>query len=193
MLSMLNVSGVRTGHGFTGVRNPCRDGPSMNAGRPALGKGRRTSTSAEMASQLIATGRAMVERGLAWGTSGERPNREGRDAGVGVGNRAGCDAAGGVRGGAGERWRWGRARESRRRRCRCTGNLPGPGRRSGGAALVAALHDVDACSDETIPSELFIETIYYLERIARVDYAHTGSRELGDSVRGLGGGPGKSQ
>lgn len=40
-----------------------------------------------------------------------------------------------------------------------------------------------ACSEEPIPSELFIETMYYLERIAWVDYAHPGSTELGASVQ----------
>jgi L-fuculose-phosphate aldolase len=39
-----------------------------------------------------------------------------------------------------------------------------------------------ACSGEAIPSALFIETMYYLERVAWVDYAHPGSQELGDSV-----------
>ncbi|MGH8017898.1 MAG: class II aldolase/adducin family protein [Opitutaceae bacterium] len=40
-----------------------------------------------------------------------------------------------------------------------------------------------ACSDETIPSDLFIETMYYLERVGWVDYAHPGSVELGQSVK----------
>jgi len=40
-----------------------------------------------------------------------------------------------------------------------------------------------ACSGEAIPSELFIETMYYLERVAWVDYAHPGSSELGESVK----------
>ncbi|MDR6882593.1 class II aldolase/adducin family protein [Bacillus sp. 3255] len=40
-----------------------------------------------------------------------------------------------------------------------------------------------ACSDEKIPSEWFVETMYYLERIERVPYFHPGSRELGEAVR----------
>jgi ribulose-5-phosphate 4-epimerase/fuculose-1-phosphate aldolase len=40
-----------------------------------------------------------------------------------------------------------------------------------------------ACSGETLPSEWFVETMYYLERIERVPYYHPGSRELGDAVR----------
>ncbi|CAH1192499.1 3-oxo-tetronate 4-phosphate decarboxylase [Paenibacillus allorhizoplanae] len=40
-----------------------------------------------------------------------------------------------------------------------------------------------ACSGERLPSEWFVETMYYLERIERVPYYHPGSRELGDAVR----------
>ncbi len=40
-----------------------------------------------------------------------------------------------------------------------------------------------SCAGESIPSELFIETMYYLERMAWVDYAHPGSAELGASVK----------
>ncbi|MCG7334736.1 class II aldolase/adducin family protein [Sporosarcina sp. ACRSM] len=39
-----------------------------------------------------------------------------------------------------------------------------------------------ACSNEPILSELFIETMYYLETIAYVDYHHPGSQELADAV-----------
>jgi ribulose-5-phosphate 4-epimerase/fuculose-1-phosphate aldolase len=39
-----------------------------------------------------------------------------------------------------------------------------------------------ACSSETIMSELFIETMYYLEDIAYVDYYHPGTQELGDAI-----------
>jgi L-fuculose-phosphate aldolase len=40
-----------------------------------------------------------------------------------------------------------------------------------------------ACSEHDIPSEFFVETMYYLERIAWIDYAHPGSVELGESVQ----------
>ena len=40
-----------------------------------------------------------------------------------------------------------------------------------------------ACSGEEIPSGWFVEAMYYLERVARVPYAHPGSAELGDVVR----------
>ncbi|MBF6634648.1 MAG: class II aldolase/adducin family protein [Planococcus sp. (in: Bacteria)] len=39
-----------------------------------------------------------------------------------------------------------------------------------------------ACSDEKIVSELFIETMYYLENIAYVDYFHPGTVELGQAI-----------
>ncbi|MBD1381982.1 class II aldolase/adducin family protein [Metabacillus arenae] len=40
-----------------------------------------------------------------------------------------------------------------------------------------------ACSGERIMSELFIETMYYLENVAFVDYHHPGTKELGDAVK----------
>lgn len=40
-----------------------------------------------------------------------------------------------------------------------------------------------ACSGEHIPSGLFVESMYYLERVARVPYAHPGSADLGEVVR----------
>lgn len=39
-----------------------------------------------------------------------------------------------------------------------------------------------ACTDEPILSGLFVETMYYLERVARVPYFHPGSQALGDAV-----------
>jgi ribulose-5-phosphate 4-epimerase/fuculose-1-phosphate aldolase len=40
-----------------------------------------------------------------------------------------------------------------------------------------------ACSEAKIISELFIETMYYLEDITFVDYHHPGTKELGDAVK----------
>lgn len=40
-----------------------------------------------------------------------------------------------------------------------------------------------ACSDLDIPSELFVETMYYLERVERVPYFHPGSNELAGAVQ----------
>ncbi len=40
-----------------------------------------------------------------------------------------------------------------------------------------------ACAQEEIPANWFVEDMYYLERVARVPYAHPGSVELGDGVQ----------
>ncbi|WP_233269431.1 class II aldolase/adducin family protein [Alteribacillus sp. YIM 98480] len=40
-----------------------------------------------------------------------------------------------------------------------------------------------ACSDLEIPSNYFVETMYYLERVHRVRYEHPGSIELAEAVR----------
>ncbi|SFI74140.1 Ribulose-5-phosphate 4-epimerase/Fuculose-1-phosphate aldolase [Paenibacillus sp. UNC496MF] len=40
-----------------------------------------------------------------------------------------------------------------------------------------------ACASEPVPSGLFVETMYYLERIERVGYYHPGSAALGEAVR----------
>jgi 3-dehydro-4-phosphotetronate decarboxylase len=40
-----------------------------------------------------------------------------------------------------------------------------------------------SCSGEAIPSGLFVESMYYLERVARVGYAHPGSARLGELVQ----------
>lgn len=40
-----------------------------------------------------------------------------------------------------------------------------------------------ACSDLSLPGDLFVEDMYYLERVARVPYCHPGSAALGEAVR----------
>lgn len=40
-----------------------------------------------------------------------------------------------------------------------------------------------ACSNERIDSSLFIESMYYLEDVAYVDYYHPGTKELGAAVK----------
>lgn len=40
-----------------------------------------------------------------------------------------------------------------------------------------------ACSEIDIPSNFFVETMYYLEKTARVPYYHPGSKELGEAVK----------
>jgi 3-dehydro-4-phosphotetronate decarboxylase len=39
-----------------------------------------------------------------------------------------------------------------------------------------------ACAEIALPADLFVEDMYYLERVAHVEYFHPGSRELGEAV-----------
>jgi len=39
-----------------------------------------------------------------------------------------------------------------------------------------------ACSTLSIPANLFVEDMYYLERVSRIGYYHPGSKALGDAV-----------
>lgn len=54
-----------------------------------------------------------------------------------------------------------------------------------GAVLHAAplYSTLIACANVAIASGLFVETMYYLERVERVAYHHPGSQALGDAVR----------
>jgi L-fuculose-phosphate aldolase len=40
-----------------------------------------------------------------------------------------------------------------------------------------------ACTDIQVPGDLFVEDMFYLERVEHVDYFHPGSRALGEAVR----------
>jgi L-fuculose-phosphate aldolase len=40
-----------------------------------------------------------------------------------------------------------------------------------------------ACAELPVPADLFIEDMYYLERVEHVSYFHAGSPELGEAVR----------
>ncbi|MBS4220896.1 class II aldolase/adducin family protein [Bacillus sp. FJAT-49711] len=40
-----------------------------------------------------------------------------------------------------------------------------------------------ACSDINVPSNIFVESMYYLEKVERVPYYHPGSADLGEAVR----------
>jgi ribulose-5-phosphate 4-epimerase/fuculose-1-phosphate aldolase len=135
--------------------------------------------------KLSELGHDMLARGLAWGTSGNISARVDADTmitsatGAGLGTMSAADCVR-VRIADGT---WEGAR-------RPTKEVPmhrGIYRARADAAVV--LHSsphyttLIACTGETIPSELFIETMYYLERIAWVDYAHPGSEELGEAVQ----------
>ena len=40
-----------------------------------------------------------------------------------------------------------------------------------------------ACAEINVPADLFVEDMYYLERVEHVNYFHPGSPELGEAVR----------
>jgi L-ribulose-5-phosphate 4-epimerase len=54
-----------------------------------------------------------------------------------------------------------------------------------GAVLHAApfYSTLVSCADIRVPADLFIEDMYYLERVEHVDYFHAGSPELGEAVQ----------
>ena len=53
-----------------------------------------------------------------------------------------------------------------------------------GAALHASpfYSTLVACTDMPLPADLFVEDMYYLERVERVGYFHPGSSALGEAV-----------
>ena len=135
--------------------------------------------------QLRQLGRQLVELGLTWGNGGNISVRTGTNSflitasGTSLGSLepgdfAECDLAG--RPLAGEEKR--------------------PSKEAGMHAAIykqrpdinAVIHShpfyglIMACCREEIPQNWFIENMYYLERTARVDYYHPGSKELAESV-----------
>lgn len=146
---------------------------------------RPAAVAAPPAAALIAAGREMLARGLAWGTSGNLSARIDPGAMLVSASGTALGALGPddfVRVEVGDGAWDGTRRPSK--------EVPmHRGIYLARAEAQVVLHSsphyttLIACSDETIPSELFIETMYYLERIAWVEYAHPGSDELGESVR----------
>jgi ribulose-5-phosphate 4-epimerase/fuculose-1-phosphate aldolase len=136
--------------------------------------------------QLQEVGRYMMQFGLAWGNAGNISARTGTDSymisasGTYLGELAEQDLV----------------------ECRFDGQSVKPGgkkpskempmhraiyesRPEIGAVLHASpfYSTLAACSSLDIPSSLFVETMYYLERVERVRYCHPGSVELGNAVR----------
>ncbi len=136
--------------------------------------------------QLQAAGRYMLEHELAWGNAGNLSARVGTNRYVitASGTRLGeladddfveCDlgqAAASVEG----------RKPSKERPMHEAVYLERP-------EINAVLHaspfysTLLACSDVAVPANWFVESMYYLERVARVRYRHPGSAELGDAVR----------
>jgi ribulose-5-phosphate 4-epimerase/fuculose-1-phosphate aldolase len=136
--------------------------------------------------QLQAAGRYMMEHGLAWGNAGNISARTGSDrymitaSGTFLGELENEDLV----------------------ECSFTGERLEPTHKKPSKELPmhravyetrpeinAVLHaspfysTLIACSNLQIPSEWFVETMYYLERVERVAYHHPGSEALGEAVR----------
>ncbi|QHW33670.1 class II aldolase/adducin family protein [Paenibacillus rhizovicinus] len=136
-------------------------------------------------SELQAAGRYMMEHGLAWGNAGNISARTGEDrylitaSGTFLGELGDDDFAECTFGGlsfpqgrkASKEMPMHRAVYERRPEI--------------GAVLHASpfYSTMFACSNEELPADLFVETMYYLERVERVPYCHPGSEELGAAVR----------
>jgi L-fuculose-phosphate aldolase len=134
--------------------------------------------------QLEEAGRYLFANGLAWGNAGNLSARTGADryvitaSGTHLGSLSAHDFA----------------------ECGLDGRVIAGERKPSKetpmhAAVYAARPEIGAvlhaspfystmvsCSDLVIPNDLFVEDMYYLERVARVRYAHPGSPALGEVV-----------
>ncbi|CAN5897356.1 aldolase [soil metagenome] len=145
------------------------------------------STSSENAlrDELRTAGRAMIRAGLTWGNAGNLSARAGDEAFI-------ITASG---------TRLGKLEEGDLVRCSLRGEPSDSSRKPSKEVPMhravyetrsdanAVLHGAPfystlaACSQLEIPSGLFVESMYYLERVARVPYQHPGSQKLGEAVR----------
>lgn len=138
----------------------------------------------DVRAQLIKTGRYLLDRQLAWGTSGNISARTDADrmiitaSGTFMGELSADDLAEyEIATGA---WRGGRKGSKE-----TPFHLAIYRRRPDVQAILHAspfYTTLIACSKADIPSELFIETMYYLEDVAYVDYAHPGTSDLAEAI-----------
>ncbi len=135
---------------------------------------------------LRAAGRYLFENGLAWGNAGNLSVRLGPElglitaSGTQLGALADDDFAEFAWGGATPR-DLGRKPSKEVPMHRAIYEM----RPEIGAVLHASpfYSTLVACSAIELRGDLFVEDMYYLERVARVPYAHPGSAALGDVVR----------
>ncbi|MFD2611933.1 class II aldolase/adducin family protein [Paenibacillus gansuensis] len=135
--------------------------------------------------QLQAAGKYMMDHGLAWGNSGNISVRTGDDryvitgSGTFLGELADEDFVECTF--AGRTFPEGRKASKEMPMHRAVYEM----RPEIGAVLHASpfYATLFACAQEEITSLLFVETMYYLERVERVPYFHPGSEALGDAVR----------
>ncbi|GIQ62640.1 aldolase [Paenibacillus cisolokensis] len=136
--------------------------------------------------QLRHTGKYMMEYGLAWGNAGNISARTAGDrylitaSGTFLGeldddDLIECDLSGNVYGAEGRK----PSKETPMHRAVYES------RPEIGAVLHASpfYSTLVACSKIEIPSNWFVETMYYLEKVERVPYHHPGSEALGEGVR----------
>jgi len=136
--------------------------------------------------ELQHTGKYMMQYGLAWGNAGNISARttDDRYAITASGTFLGeldeadlieCDMSGNVYGAEGRK----PSKETPMHRAIYES------RPEIGAVLHASpfYSTLVACSKIDIPSNYFVETMYYLEKVARVPYYHPGSGALGEGVR----------
>jgi L-fuculose-phosphate aldolase len=138
----------------------------------------------EVRSQLRAVGRFLLECDLAWGNAGNLSARIGSD-------RYLITASG---------TRLGELAEEDFVECSFKGPLAAHRKPSKETPMHRAVYEerpeigavlhsspfystLVACADIPVPADLFVEDMYYLERVERVSYFHPGSHELGEAVR----------
>ena len=138
----------------------------------------------EVRRQLQSAGHYMLENDLAWGNAGNISARLGPDrylitaSGTHLGNLEDADFI----------------------ECALDGSFSGNRKPSKETPMHRAIYEerpeieailhaspfystLVACADVQVPADLFIEDMYYLERVEHVSYFHAGSRELGEAVR----------
>jgi 3-dehydro-4-phosphotetronate decarboxylase len=137
----------------------------------------------EARKELQAAGRYMLENGLAWGNAGNISARLGPD-------RYLITASG---------TRLGGLKDDDFVECSFDGQLLGGRKPSKETPMHRAIYEqrpeigavlhaspfystLVACADIELPADLFVEDMYYLERVEHVDYFHPGSMELGAVV-----------
>ena len=138
----------------------------------------------EVREQLRAAGRYMLANDLAWGNAGNISARIGAD-------RYLITASG---------TRLGDLQDDDFVECSLNGSFSGDRKPSKETPMHRAIYEqrpeigailhaspfystLVACAEIQIPADLFIEDMYYLERVEHVSYFHAGSRELGEAVR----------
>ena len=138
----------------------------------------------EIREQLRVAGRYMLENDLAWGNAGNISARTGAD-------RYLITASG---------TRLGELKDVDFVECSLEGSFSGDRKPSKETPMHRAIYEerpeirailhaspfystLVACAEIHVPADLFIEDMYYLERVEHVSYFHAGSRELGEAVR----------